>query len=68
MYPLSPGFKVAIMLKAFTDCLSFNISDDFVTSLQRFKDGLKNGGLICIKDNVAGGEAVFDNNDSSVTR
>ncbi|XP_065051047.1 N-terminal Xaa-Pro-Lys N-methyltransferase 1-like [Rhopilema esculentum] len=42
--------------------------DDFVTSLQRFKDSLKNGGLICIKDNVAGGEAVFDNNDSSVTR
>ena len=43
-------------------------ADDFTTCLQRFKAGLKKGGVICIKDNVAGAEAVFDDCDSSVTR
>lgn len=42
--------------------------EDFVACLQRFKTGLKEGGCIVIKDNVAGGEAVFDADDSSVTR
>ena len=39
-----------------------------MSCLKRFKQGLKHGGVICIKDNVAGKEAVFDDNDSSVTR
>eukprot|EP00112_Aurelia_sp_Birch-Aquarium-sp1_P005632 Seg1641.20 transcript_id=Seg1641.20/GoldUCD/mRNA.D3Y31 product="N-terminal Xaa-Pro-Lys N-methyltransferase 1" protein_id=Seg1641.20/GoldUCD/D3Y31 len=42
--------------------------DDFVSCLKRFKQGLKPGGVICIKDNVASVEAIFDDNDSSVTR
>jgi len=42
--------------------------DDFVICLKRFKSSLKSGGVICIKDNVAGSTAVFDECDSSVTR
>jgi len=41
---------------------------DFVTFLERCKQGLKPGGVIVIKDNVAGAHPVYDDTDSSVTR
>jgi len=44
-------------------------NDDCVAFLQRCKQGLKKGGCICIKDNVASThENVIDKEDSSVTR
>ena len=42
--------------------------EDFVTFLERCKRGLKPGGVIVIKDNVAGDVPVYDDEDSSVTR
>lgn len=42
--------------------------DDFVQFLKRCKAGLSPGGCIGIKDNVTSGEAIFDAQDSSVTR
>ena len=41
---------------------------DFVTFLEKCKQGLKPGGVIVIKDNVAGAHPVYDDTDSSVTR
>ena len=43
-------------------------ADDFVTVLERCKEGLKPGGCIVIKDNVSSHDAVLDEDDSSVTR
>jgi len=42
--------------------------DDFVAVLQNCKRGLREGGCIVIKDNVASKEPVLDEDDSSVTR
>ena len=48
--------------------LTFARLDDFVKVLERCKEGLKTGGCIVIKDNVAGSSAVLDEDDSSVIR
>lgn len=42
--------------------------DDFVSVLERCKEGLKPGGCIVIKDNIASKDAILDEDDSSVTR
>lgn len=42
--------------------------EDFINFLKRCKKGLAPGGFIGIKDNVTSGEAVYDSQDSSVTR
>ena len=42
--------------------------DDFVAFLRRCKAGLTSTGFICIKDNIANGKAILDEQDSSVTR
>lgn len=41
---------------------------DLISFLARCKNSLVDGGCICIKENVASGEHVFDEEDSSVTR
>ena len=42
--------------------------DDFIAFLKRCKKGLKDNGIIFVKDNLSYEETVIDNNDGSVTR
>ncbi|XP_035232170.1 N-terminal Xaa-Pro-Lys N-methyltransferase 1-B-like isoform X2 [Stegodyphus dumicola] len=42
--------------------------DDFVSFLKRCKNGLKDNGIIVIKDNLSSGEIDTDHEDGSVTR
>lgn len=42
--------------------------DDFISFLQRCKKGLKQNGLIVIKDNISSADLEIDHEDGSVTR
>ncbi|XP_048581023.1 N-terminal Xaa-Pro-Lys N-methyltransferase 1-B [Nematostella vectensis] len=42
--------------------------EDFVSFLNRCKKGLKEGGVVCVKENVSKKDYEFDAEDSSVTR
>ena len=46
----------------------FDIIEDFVDFLKKCEKALVPGGCICIKDNVAARNCIFDADDSSVTR
>ncbi|KAJ2498109.1 hypothetical protein GGH96_004590 [Coemansia sp. RSA 1972] len=48
--------------------LSHLTDDDLVAFFKRCTTGLAPGGLICVKENVAGTSYVVDSEDSSVTR
>lgn len=42
--------------------------DDFISFLKRCKKGLKDNGIIFVKDNLSHEETDIDNEDGSVTR
>ena len=42
--------------------------DDFVAFLQRCRNGLQPGGIICLKENICRRGFVVDREDASITR